>query len=868
VTAPAAAAAATPRARSRRTRGAAVSISIFSLLIASAAAARAQGCVPASFASAARRAWPAPLDRLVTLRARDIPLRDALDRLSAAAGVRLSYTSELLPLDRRVCLSAARVPLGDALAALVGGAGAEPVVVAGQVVLAPKSAPTADAPAATPERESVLERIVVTGTPGGGARRGLSVGLDVLEGPDLARRSASTLAEAMDASVPGVWLWRRSPSNLLAQYGSMRGASSFAATYPKVYIDGIEAANPLVVTQIDPDLVERVEVIRGPQGAALYGSDAISGVINIVTRHDAGGGRRVEFRSDGGVASSDFAAGPVATHRERLAFRAGDNLRSMAAAVTVGGTGAVFPDAGSRTVTALATGRWVAPRAIFTGTFRYFDQTGGAGHNPLIVADTGATATETGTTYGAAHGQRWQGEHAAAAPPPPPPDSASAAAYPNQGMRHYTVGANAMLQPGRWSVSLLAGLDGYRLDHVADSSGPFPSSIDPTLRSGTGAGDRLTFRAAGSTRVLERDDATADLSVALEHSVLRERTAVAVTRPPPPGETYPVTTTEMLEDWQHDTGVLAQAVGSWRNTLFANAGVRVERNDAFGSLGDFSTLPMLGAAWVHAVGPADVKLRAAYGRGIRPPRVPARDALHATEHGFGFALQPEAQAGYELGAELYFQRALSLQLTRFDQRATGLIQDVVVAVQNVTHDGRTEQHVFYEPQNVGAISNRGWEMQATARRGPFSLSGALSLTDSRVRTVAPGYGGDLQAGDRMLAVPARTAGLTAQWVESRWTGALTASRAWNWINYDRVKLSRDFAAQQYDWHNFAGYYLRSYWREYDGSTNLRATVTHEVTPGVSLILTGDNLLDRQLGEPDNVTIRAGRTLTLGIRTSF
>ena len=57
----------------------------------------------------------------------------------------------------------------------------------------------------------------------------------------------------------------------------------------KVYIDGIEVANPLLLTQITPELIERVEVIRGPQGAALYGSDAISGVVNIVSRHEGAG---------------------------------------------------------------------------------------------------------------------------------------------------------------------------------------------------------------------------------------------------------------------------------------------------------------------------------------------------------------------------------------------------------------------------------------------------------------------------------------------------------------------------------------------------------------------------------------------------
>ncbi|MGJ8868590.1 TonB-dependent receptor plug domain-containing protein, partial [Salmonella enterica] len=82
----------------------------------------------------------------------------------------------------------------------------------------------------------------------------------------------------------GVWTWTATAGSVTARYGSIRGASSFGVSAPKIYLDGIEVANPLLVTQLDPNRVARVEVIRGPQGAALYGADAISGVVNILTR--------------------------------------------------------------------------------------------------------------------------------------------------------------------------------------------------------------------------------------------------------------------------------------------------------------------------------------------------------------------------------------------------------------------------------------------------------------------------------------------------------------------------------------------------------------------------------------------------------
>ena len=104
-------------------------------------------------------------------------------------------------------------------------------------------------------------------------------------------------------------MWQPSPTTLLARYGSIRGASSFGVSYPKIYIDGIEVANPLIVQQFDPSTIERVEVIRGPQGSALYGADANSGVINIVTRHDGMGpnGQRLQLTSIAGVTGSAFA---------------------------------------------------------------------------------------------------------------------------------------------------------------------------------------------------------------------------------------------------------------------------------------------------------------------------------------------------------------------------------------------------------------------------------------------------------------------------------------------------------------------------------------------------------------------------------
>lgn len=816
--------------------------------------ARAQRACEDAIVAEPSGGWTAPLDARFSLHAHDVSLRDALDRLSAGSGVRLAYSADFLPVDRRVCLAADQQPVGAILATLLRGSAVQTTVVAGRVVLTPTLAAVKSAPAPAASM-SVLDRVVVTGNAIAAPRRSLVIGMEVIDGENLRKQAQGSLADMLDAAVPGVWSWTQGPSTLVTQYGGIRGASSFGSSAPKIYIDGVEVANPLLVSQVNPDVVDRIEVIRGPQGSALYGSDAISGVINVLTRHDGGTSTAplVQVRSMAGATSSAYASGLVPTHEQRVTVRTGTNVKSAGLAVTYGQTGALFPSSESTQLAVAGDARLVTSRETFTMSARVFDKSAGGGKNPLIPLPTPAADS---TTTAAA--------------------TTTAASDLPQSVREYTFATAAShATDGRWTHTLVMGLDGYHLVNVADASNPVPSPLDSALRAAQGNGDRVTLRESSVAHFGEEGHPQATLTVGLEQSVLRQAGTVTYQVQAQPGEPYRIALDKVVEAWSHNTGILSQLSTSIDDALFMTAGLRVERNDAFSGSNRYPLLPMLGVAAVRDVGGAQLKWRAAYGTGIRPPQNPARAASSGYAYGLGYgttsvaALDPEVQSGYESGAELYFGRALTLQLTRFDQHVSGLIQNVSTAIDTVLRNGIVQRRIRYQLQNVGEITNTGWELQASTTHGPLTLSGAFSSVDSRVRALASGYSGDLQPGDRMLAVPARTFSATANYQGDAWFMALTASRANDWVNYDRVNLANWYLAQTPNpSREPTGARLRTYWRPYDGETHLRLSTSRDLVRGVSLLVIGENLIGGQLGEPDNVTIRPGRTITAGLRASF
>lgn len=131
----------------------------------------------------------------------------------------------------------------------------------------------------------VMDETVVTATRTAEAQSTLGVATGVVTEKQIEERQARDVREVL-RTLPGL--------NIVSSGGPGSTTSLFTRggedNYTKVLIDGVGVnlgGGAYDFGRLQTENIERIEIVRGPQ-SALYGSDAISGVINIITKKGAG----------------------------------------------------------------------------------------------------------------------------------------------------------------------------------------------------------------------------------------------------------------------------------------------------------------------------------------------------------------------------------------------------------------------------------------------------------------------------------------------------------------------------------------------------------------------------------------------------
>ncbi|MDK2778265.1 MAG: TonB-dependent receptor [Pseudomonadota bacterium] len=180
--------------------------------------------------------------------------------------------------------------------------------------------------AAQDEEQARLESVVVTANRRESALLHAPASISVVTQEELKLQDADDLADAIEHE-PGIYL---TDTSMTRRGISIRGMPQEHTLY---LIDGrrISSSNAVIahsdyeLSWLPASAIQRIEVVRGPM-SSLYGSDALGGVVNVITRipEDKIGGEvslntsTLGEGSDGAVNKSSFyVAGPAS---ESLSF--------------------------------------------------------------------------------------------------------------------------------------------------------------------------------------------------------------------------------------------------------------------------------------------------------------------------------------------------------------------------------------------------------------------------------------------------------------------------------------------------------------------------------------------------------------------
>ena len=153
-----------------------------------------------------------------------------------------------------------------------------------------------------------LDEIVVTGTGVPTQRRRLGQTIATVTGDELAAAPITNIADALVGRLPGA---RGLMSGGQTGGGTsilLRGTSSISQRQsPLIYVDGVRVDNTRESAEsvqtdrlqdINPQDIERIEVIKGAAAATLFGTEASSGVIQIFTKRGQTGAPVYSFATD------------------------------------------------------------------------------------------------------------------------------------------------------------------------------------------------------------------------------------------------------------------------------------------------------------------------------------------------------------------------------------------------------------------------------------------------------------------------------------------------------------------------------------------------------------------------------------------
>ncbi|WP_172389333.1 SusC/RagA family TonB-linked outer membrane protein [Sphingobacterium shayense] len=145
--------------------------------------------------------------------------------------------------------------------------------------------------------DQALDEVVVIGY-GTVKKRDLTGSVTSLKSEDIVRSPASNALESIQGQVPGLDITRKSGSATSGVDMTIRGKRSLStaegANTPLVIIDGMQGGN---ISDIAPQDIASMEILKDASSTAIYGSQGANGVIIVTTKRGQEGKPKVNYNA-------------------------------------------------------------------------------------------------------------------------------------------------------------------------------------------------------------------------------------------------------------------------------------------------------------------------------------------------------------------------------------------------------------------------------------------------------------------------------------------------------------------------------------------------------------------------------------------
>ncbi len=646
-----------------------------------------------------------------------------------------------------------------------------------------------------------LDEVVVTGTGGGTERRKLGAAVASVEAGMITEETpVASFSSLLQARVPGVRSIGITGGAGSSKDLRIRGTSSMQLRQrPVVYVDGVRidtkqaqylgnqsmgtaccaidgGAGGDRLNDLNPEDIERVEIIKGPAAATLYGSEATNGVIQIFTKKGrassaprwslsyAGGFNRLRpnlgtklyprfFSVD--AATGDTIWGKDANQamiESGLHQDVNINVQGGGEALTYFVAGGFLFDEGSIKPNDEKRGN-LRVNLNWTATDKWSFEVNSA------YTRNSTTLLQSGNNWTSLLGNALLGNPRTASKTRPFGEPWVAIAdikklHAVSAVDRWTGGLTANFTPlRRFTHRLTLGADVVN----EETSKFFPFGSYYTYVNTAGEKDlgyrsfkSLTFDYLGRLSLDLPAGIGSELSFGTQGFWEEDRRNMAVGKGyAGPGVTLvsggAQTIASELYTKTVNMGIFAQNRFSVRDRLFLTGGFRLDGNSAFGKNYGFQFYPKGDLAYVLSEEGflpgfiSNLKLRAAAGMsGLTPgafdqfrtfqPLTVLDDNTGVFPDSPGNAeLAPEKTLGLEGGIEAgFFQDRLGVDFTVYRQKTSNALLSVPLAASQGFNQGQL--------QNVGKMQNQGWELALNAaiiESGHFRWSSTVSMDGNR-----------------------------------------------------------------------------------------------------------------------------------------